>query len=567
MDIKKLIIECFNQDVIKNFSINKESISTPPNSNMGDYCMPCFTLVKALKKSPQEVAKDLTTNFDYSKIVEKTEVVGGYLNFFLNKKVVTLNILAEILASKEDFGRSSIGKNKTICLDFSSVNLAKYMHIGHLSTTVIGNCLRNIFNFLGYKTIAINYIGDYGTPFGKMITAYKLWGNEDKLNKGGVDYIQDLYIKFCKEAENNEELNEQARINFAKIEKRDSEVYPLYEKFINISKDEIQNIYNLLNISFDSWRGESYYSDKMEPVINELDKKGLLQDSNGAKIVDLSSYNLGACLIRKSDGSSLYATRDLAACDDRYNNYHFYKSLYITDVSQKLHFAQFFKVLDLLGRNYAKDLHHIYYGRFSLPNGKIASRMGKQAILKDILNYSISKTKEIVNNNNKLTQDEKEKIATSVGVGAVVFSAIKNEKIKDVVFDLDEALDFNGETSPYIQYTIARCYSIINKANIDNANFEQNLDYDELNDETTYDLIKTLNKFPDTVLLASEKFEPCLISRLLIDISKAFNKYYSNNRVFEGTNVNKTRLALVEATKCVLKQGLTLLGIETLEKM
>ncbi len=567
MNIKKLILDCFDEKIKNEYNLLQENISTPPNTTMGDYCMPCFTFVKALKKSPQEVATILTENFDYTKVVEKTEVVGGYLNFFLNKKIVTLNILAEILASEENFGRSSIGENKTICIDFSSVNLAKYMHIGHLSTTVIGNCLRNIFAFLGYNTVAINYIGDYGTPFGKMITAYKLWGNETDLNAKGVDYIQDLYIKFCKEAENDDSLNEQARINFAKIEKHDSEIYPLYEKFIKISRDEIQNIYSLLNISFDSWRGESYYSDKMEPIVQELEKKGLLQDSNGAKIVDLSSYNLGACLIRKSDGSSLYATRDLAACEDRYKNYKFFKSLYVTDVSQKLHFAQFFKVLDLLNKPYAQDLHHIFYGRFSLPNGKIASRMGKQAILKDILNYSISKTREIVNNNDKLSQDEKDKISTSVGVGAVVFSAIKNEKIKDVVFDLDEALDFNGETSPYIQYTVARCYSIINRVESLDENYIYNLDYNEINDETSFELIKTLNKFPDTVLLSSEKFEPCLISRLLIDISKAFNKYYSNNRVFDGKLVNKTRLALVQATKSVLKQGLTLLGIDTLQKM
>lgn len=567
MNIKKLILDCFGGEVKSNFNLSQESISTPPNSSMGDYSLPCFAWVKSLKKSPAEVAGLLTQNFDYSKIVQETRVVGGYLNFYLNKKIVTLNIIAEILASKESFGKSSIGENKTVCLDFSSVNLAKYMHIGHLSTTVIGNVLRNIYSFLGYNTVAINYIGDYGTPFGKMITAYQLWGNENDLNSKGVDYIQDLYIKFCQEAEKDESLNDLARLNFTKIEKKDSEVYPLYQKFIKTSIDEIQNIYSLLNISFDSWRGESYYSDKMDPVVNELEKKGLLQDSNGAKIVDLSPYNLGACLIRKSDGSSLYATRDLAACDDRYKNYHFFKSLYVTDVSQKLHFSQFFKVLDLLGRDYAQNLHHIYYGRFSLPNGKIASRLGKQAILKDILNYSINKTQEIVNKNTNLTEEEKNKISTSVGVGAVVFSAVKNEKIKDVVFDLDEALDFNGETSPYIQYTLARCCSIINKVSTLTDNFLYDLNYNEISDENSYELVKTLNKFPETIILASEKFEPCLVSRLLIDISKAFNKYYSTNRVFENGSVNKTRLAVVESTKYVLKQGLTLLGIDALEKM
>ncbi|MBR4002654.1 MAG: arginine--tRNA ligase [Clostridia bacterium] len=566
MNIKKLIIDCFDEEVKVNFNLLPENIATPPNNTMGDFCMPCFAWVKTLHKSPMEVAKDLTTNFNYEGVVEKTEVVGGYLNFFLNKKIVSLNVLAEILASKENFGKSDEGQNKTICLDFSSVNLAKYMHIGHLSTTVIGNCLRNIFNFLGYKTVAINYIGDYGTPFGKMITAYKLWGNEKDLNAKGVDYIQDLYIKFCQEAENDEELNEQARICFAKIENKDPEIYPIYEKFIKISIDEVQKIYSLLNIKFDSWRGESYYSDKMDPIVNELNKKGLLQDSNGAKIVDLSEYNLGACLIRKSDGSSLYATRDLAACDDRYNNYNFFKSLYVTDVSQKLHFSQFFKVLDLLDREYAQNLHHIFYGRFSLPDGKIASRKGKQAILKDILSYSINKTKNIVNDNKNLTEEEKEKVSTSVGVGAVVFSAVKNEKIKDVVFDLDEALDFNGETSPYIQYTHARCCSIIKKSNVaDDCIYD--LDFNQIDNESSYELLKTLNRFPDIVKQASEKFEPCFVSRILIDISKAFNKYYSNNRVVEDNKTNKTRLALVMATKIILASGLKLLGIDALEKM
>ena len=484
------------------------------------------------------------------------------------------------------------------------------MHIGHLSTTVIGNCLRNVFNFLGYKTIAINYVGDYGTPFGKMITAYKLWGNEKDLNEKGVDYIQDLYVRFCAEAENDENLNEQARKCFALIEKKDKEVYPIYETFIEISKEEIKKIYKTLNISFDSWRGESYYSDKMEPVVEELEKKGLLKESDGAKIVDLTPFDLGVCLIKKSDGSSLYATRDLVACDDRFNNYGFVKSLYVTDVSQKLHFSQFFKVLELLGREYASGLNHVYYGRFSLPTGKIASRKGKQAILKDILDYSINKTKEIMKNNANLSEEEKNSISKSVGVGAVVFSAIKNEKIKDIVFDLDEALDFNGETSPYIQYTHARCCSIINKCKSDalnnknfltqnenltdknalknddskssnkkSSNIESNdifnfgnalndFDYEEISDATSYELIKHLNRFPETIKQVSEKFEPCLISRLLVDISKAFNKYYNSNRVIEDNGkVNTTRYGVVMATKIVLSSGLKLLGIESVEKM
>ena len=304
----------------------------------------------------------------------------------------------------------------------------------------------------------------------------------------------------------------------------------------------------------------------MDAIVDEINKKGLLKDSEGAKIVDLSEHNLGACLIKKKDGSSLYATRDLAACEDRYNNYHFDKSLYVTDVSQKLHFAQFFKVLELLGKPYSQNLHHIYYGRFSLPEGKIASRKVKQALLRDILDYSISKTAQIVENNKNLTQEEKQQVSKSVGVGAVIFSAVKNEKIKDVVFDLDEALDFEGETSPYIQYTHARCCSIIKKAGVENLESIE-LNYSQIDNPTSYELLKSLNKFIDAVAAAGSKFEPCLISRALIDISKCFNKYYNNNRVVEDNTINTTRLAVVEATKCVLSEGLSILGIDAPQKM
>lgn len=566
MNIKEKILLCFKSEVVKEFNLKEENFSIPPNNNMGDMCLACFGFSKELHKSPMDVVNILTTGFNYGGIVEKTEVVGGYLNFFLNKQIVMQEVLKEVLENKEKYGSSNEGNGKTICLDFSSVNLAKYMHIGHLSTTIIGNVLRNVFNFLGYKTVAINYVGDYGTPFGKMVSAYLMWGNEEELNKRGVDYIQDLYIKFCQKAEEDKSLEDKARECFVKIENKDKEIYPIYKKFIEISINETKRIYGLLNISFDSWRGESYYSDKMDNIVNELKERNLLQDSEGAKIVDLSEYNLGVCLIRKKDGSSLYATRDLAACEDRYANYKFDKSLYVTDVSQKLHFSQFFKVLELLGKPYAKNLHHVYYGRFSLPEGKIASRKGKQALLRDILDYSINKTTEIMQNNKTLKEDEKQEIAKAVGVGAVVFSAVKNEKIKDVVFDIDDALDFEGETSPYIQYTHARCCSIINKAKEENINFK-NFNYEDVNNESSYELVKSLNKFPEAVVQASQKFEPCLISRALIDISKNFNKYYINNRVVENGATNKTRLMLVIATKTAINNGLTLLGIKSPEKM
>ncbi|MBQ3047818.1 MAG: arginine--tRNA ligase [Clostridia bacterium] len=566
MNIKQQIIACFDKQILKEFDLTEQNISVPPNTEMGDFCLPTFVYSKKLGKSPIQIAEIITNNFNYNDIVQSTKVVGGYLNFFLNKQTVSTQILNEILSNAGSFAKSSEGKNKTVCIDFSSVNLAKYMHIGHLSTTVIGHVLRNIFNHLGYKTVAINYIGDYGTPFGKMITAYLMWGNEKELIERGVDHIQDLYIKFCQQAELDPTLDDKARECFLKIENKDPEIYPIFKRFIEISIDETKRIYSLLNISFDSWRGESYYSDKMDDIVEEIVQKGLLKDSEGAKIVDLSSFNLGTCLIKKKDGSSLYATRDLAACEDRYKNYKFDKSLYVTDVSQKLHFSQFFKILELLGKPYSQNLHHIYYGRFSLPDGKIASRKGKQALLRDILEYSISKTAQIVENNKNLTPEEKQTIAKSVGVGAVIFSAIKNEKIKDVVFDLDEALDFEGETSPYIQYTHARCCSIIKKANKDEANYKD-IDYSQINDATSYELLKSLNRFVDAVSTAANKFEPCLISRALIDISKAFNKYYNNNRVVEDKKVNLTRLAVVHATKNVIGEGLNILGIDAPQKM
>lgn len=566
MDIKQQIINCFDVEVIKEFELSASKISLPPNTEMGDFCLPTFVYAKKLSKNPMQIAEIITNNFNYNSVVESTKVVGGYLNFFLNKKIVSLQIVDEILNNKNAFAKSTEGNGKTVCIDFSSVNLAKYMHIGHLSTTVIGHVLRNIFNHLGYKTVAINYIGDYGTPFGKMITAYLMWGNEKELEERGVDHIQDLYIKFCQQAETDPTLDDKARECFLKIENKEPQTYAIFKKFIEISINETKRIYSLLNISFDSWRGESYYSDKMDAIVDEIASKGLLKDSEGAKIVDLSEHNLGACLIKKKDGSSLYATRDLAACEDRYKNYKFDKSLYVTDVSQKLHFAQFFKVLELLGKPYSQNLHHIYYGRFSLPEGKIASRKGKQALLRDILDYSISKTAQIVDNNSNLSQQEKAEIAKSVGVGAVIFSAIKNEKIKDVVFDLDEALDFEGETSPYIQYTHARCCSIIRKADKTNIT-SSNLDFSQIDNATSYELLKSLNRFVEAVENAGKKFEPCLISRALIDISKCFNKYYSNNRVVENGNVNATRLAVVEATKCVLNEGLSILGIDAPHKM
>lgn len=565
MDIKKLIVNECNFD---NVLLETSMLMSPPNPDMGDYCLPCFSFAKDLKKAPNLIAQELSEHVKIGGFVSKTQVVGGYLNFFVNKQKLIFNVLNEILLQDKNFGRQSIGQDRTICIDYSSVNLAKYMHIGHLSTTTIGESLKRIYSFLGYKTIGINYIGDYGTPFGKMIAAYKLWGNEQDVVNRGVDAIQDLYIKFCAEAEKDPSLDDLARVWFKKIETKDPEALQIYNMFIKLAIEETEKIYSLLNIKFDSWRGESYYNDKMTPIIQELEQKGLLQDSQGAKIVDLSQYDLGVCLIQKSDGTSLYATRDLAAADDRYINYNFDKSIYVTDVSQRQHFAQFFKILKLLDRPYADNLLHVYYGRLSLPDGKIASRRGKQAILRDIFRAAIDKAQKVMIERGSNSSDTST-TAQNIGIGAVVFSALKYEKTKDVVFDIDQALNFDGETSPYIQYTHARCCSILQKSNNNDLSqiLKVDFDFNQVNSSECAELIKLLNNFPDTVINAAKDNEPCYISRLLIDICKEFNKFYNNNRIISGDKIFYTRLALVKATKIVLCNGLNLLNIAAIEKM
>ncbi len=566
MDIKQLIInDCDFEDL----ALEQSMLMSPPSVQMGDYCLPCFAFAKQLKKSPNLIAQELAEKVKKNGFVERVEVMGGYLNFFINKQKLIFNVLNEVLVGDKKYGSDTIGKGKTVCIDYSSVNLAKYMHIGHLSTTTIGESLKRIYKFLGYKTVGINYIGDYGTPFGKMIAAYKLWGNEQDVLDRGVDAIQDLYIKFCAEAENNDSLNDLARDWFKRIEDKEPEATKIYNMFIKLAIEETEKIYALLNIKFDSWRGESYYNDKMDPIVNELAEKGLLQDSQGAKIVDLDKHNLGVCLIKKSDGTSLYATRDLAAADDRYINYNFDKSLYVTDVSQRQHFAQFFKVLELLGRPYASNLQHVYYGRLSLPDGKIASRRGKQAILKDIFKTAITKAQTVMQERGTIS-DDAGKTAQEIGIGAVVFSALKYEKTKDVVFDLDNALNFDGETSPYIQYTHARCSSILQKSQVkDLADIlKVDFDYSQVNTTECSELAKLLNSFPETVLNACQDNEPCYISRLLIDICKEFNKFYNNSRIInQDGSVYYTRLAMAKATKIVLNNGLNLLNISAIDKM
>lgn len=552
MDIKQLVFEELKDiQLLKDVENLYDLLSFTNDTKNGDITLPCFSLAKTLHKSPMIIAQEIQDSIQ-SVYFDKVENVNGYLNFFLDKKKV-YSLVAEELETKEI---AKIGEGKTVFVDFSSLNLAKYMHIGHLSTTVIGSVISNTYEYLGYDVKRLNYVGDYGTPFGKMITAILKWGNVDDIERLGVDYIQDLYVKFNVECENDDSLNTEARDWFLKIEKKDPEAMAIYNKIIKVSIAEAKRICDKLEIYFDNWIGEAYYNDKMQPVIDELKDKELLESSQGAQIVDLEKYNLGVCMIQKSDGASLYATRDLATAIDRYDRYRFDLGLYVTSVQQKLHFERWFKVLELMGKDYAHNLRHISYGTYSLPSGKIGSRFGKQALVKDMIDLSINKAKEIVTTRGTKL-DDIEKLSEDIGLGAVKFGVLKTERIKDCVFDLEASLNFDGETSPYIQYTHARCCSILDKA----KEKSQTQDMEDINNTDAFELVKHLNNFEDMVVSSARDFEPCYISRYLLNLCALFNKFYNGYRIIDGDSVSEYRLRLVKYSRDIIAKGLKLLGI------
>lgn len=558
MELKELIYnDLKNLSALHDVENLYELLTYSPDAKNGDVTLPCFSLAKVLRVSPIQIADSIITEFK-SSIVEKIVNVNGYVNFYLDKKKVFEVLYEDVKNAK----KLDVGSGKTVCIDFSSVNLAKYMHIGHLSTTVIGSVIANTYEYLGYKVVRLNYVGDYGTPFGKMITAIKHWGDVKDIVVKGVDYIQDLYVKFNVECENDPALMDEAREWSLKIEKQESEAYSIYKDIISVSISEAKRICDMLGIEFDSWRGESYYNDKMQPVIDELNEKGLLVTSEGARIVDLEKHNLGVCMIQRSDGGSLYSTRDLAAAMDRYNEYKFDLCIYVTSVQQKLHFERWFKVTELLGKPYANSLKHVIYGTYSLPSGKIGSRFGKQALVADMINVSVDKAKEIISTRGTKV-DNMEKLASSIGIGAVKFGVLKTERIKDCVFDLDSSLNFDGETSPYIQYTHARCNSILKKS--EGKDIVNNLE--DVNNLDAFELIKHVNNFDKMIISSANDFEPCYISRYLITLCGLFNKFYNSYRIIDNDIVSGERLKLVDLTKDKINKGLTLLGIDSPEAM
>ena len=560
MDCKQYIAEKLNIDGFNAGEI-AGYIETPPDTTLGDYALPCFFLAKILRNSPVKIAENLKSAFVTDDVITECNAVGGYLNFKINRKGFAKNLLSEIAEKAAGFGSDIIGNGKTVCIDYSSINIAKPFHIGHLSTTVIGSALCKIFRFLGYRVVGINHLGDYGTQFGKLIVAYKLWSDREKVISGRLKELTRIYVKFHEEAKLNPALDDDARHYFHLIEQGDKESNELFELFKKITLEEVDKIYKLLNVNFDSYAGESFYNDKMAAVVDELKEKNLLTVSDGASIVDLSKYDMPPCLILKSDGSSLYATRDIAAAIYRKNTYDFYKSLYVVAYQQNLHFKQVFKVLELMGRPWAQDLIHVAYGMVSLESGSMSTREGKVVLLEDVINKTVEKAYKVIEDKNPALRD-KEKTARAVGTGAVIFGALLNNKIKDIVFSYDRVLSFEGETCPYVQYTVTRCFSVLKK-----TGEPQEFTIPEMC-ESEYAVISELGRFPSVVKSAAEKYEPSFITRYSIDLAQAFSKFYIDCKIAcEDENVRNFRLSITSAVKTVLINALTLLGIDYVEEM
>lgn len=560
MDYKHYIAQKITVEGVSAQEI-EETIAVPPDTSMGDYALPCFKFAKVLRKSPAVIATELAGTIAPDGIISEVNALNGYLNFKIARKAFAEDILGRINEAGNSFGASDQGKGKTVCIDYSSVNIAKPFHIGHLSTTVIGSALYKIFSFLGYKAVGINHLGDYGTQFGKLISAYKRWGKREEVEKGGIHAINDLYVRFNNEAD--EEMEQEAREYFLKIENGDKEANELFEWFKSLTLDYVKTIYEKLDVRFDSYAGERFYTDKMQPVIDELREKGLLTESQGAQIVDLEPYGMPPCLILRSDGASLYATRDLAAAIYRKNTYDFDKCLYVVAYQQNLHFKQVFKVLELMGKEWAKDLVHVAYGMVSLEDGAMSTRKGKVIWLEDVIDKCVEKAYAIVSEKNPALEN-KQDVAEKVGVGAVVFGALCNNKIKDIVFSYDKALNFDGETSVYVQYTCARAASVLAKARAEGYQ----IGGVQEPCASEYELIKQLALFPETVLSAAKNYEPSLIARFCVDAAQKFNKFYIDCKILQESEETRAyRLLLTQSTLSVLTTALSLLGIGVPEKM
>ncbi len=546
----------------------EDFIEIPSNKEMGDYSLPCFKLAKTLKKAPQMIANELKEKITLDEnIISKVEVVNGYLNFYINTTAVIKTVFDEINEKKEMYGSSKIGEGKNIVLDYSSPNIAKPFHIGHLRTTLIGGALYKIYEYLGYKSIGINHLGDYGTQFGKMIEAYKMWGNEYDLTEDPINKMVDMYVRINDLCKKDEDVLNRCRENFKLLENGDKYCTDLWNKFKDLSMKEFNKIYDVLDVKFDSYNGEAFYADKTDEIIDILTKKGKITESQGAKVVDLEDVGINTpCIIQKANGSTIYATRDLAAILYRARTYDFYKCLYVVAYEQNLHFKQIFAVARyLVDEKYVKGLEHVAFGMVSLPSGKMSTRLGNVVKIEDLLNETIEKAKEIINEKNPDLED-KDEVAKKVGIGAIIFNTLSTSNIKDQIFDWNTALNFNGETGPYLQYMYVRTNSVLEK--VGNVPDLKDVDISVLSDDASVKLVKELYDFNNIIKQSAEKNEPYIISRYLINVAKLFSTFYNENKIItDDKRIQNARAYLTYCVNIVLKSGAGLLGIQMPNKM
>ncbi len=534
----------------------------PPDPAMGDFALPCFKLSRSLRRSPMQIADAVAAGFESDELA-RVESVKGYINLFVSNEFIAKKTVGDILSAGDAYGKNTSGEGKTVVLDYSSPNVAKPFHLGHLGTTVIGHSLRRLFEFSGYHCIGVNHLGDWGTSFGKQIVAYKLWGTKEMIDREGVDGLVTLYQRFHEEAESKPEMYDDARAEFTKLENGDPENTELWRWFIGISIEEYKRTYRQLDIEFDYYTGESFYTDKMPAQVEKIRQSGILKIDDGASIVDLSEYNMPPCLILKRDGSTLYPTRDIAAAVYRKETFDFDKCVYVTSAGQSLHFAQWFKVVELMGYDWADKLVHVPYGTMSINGAKLGTRSGNVVWLKQLLQMSVDKVKGVINEKNPELEN-KDQVAEEVGVGAIVFNYLSNSRIKDISFDLEGALDFNGNTGPYVQYTYARCCSILGKA----VGIDENSEL-TLTDASEATLVKTLSRFPEKVEEALAQYEPSVITRYILDVASAFNRFYHDCQILSADDecVKNTRILLTKATKTVLGNAFGLICLKKPEKI
>ena len=564
-DFKIAIANCLKEK-IEDLTLEEivALIEVPPNKEMGDYAFPCFKLAKVFRKAPNMIAADLAETIEAKGEISKVMPLGGYVNFFVNKSQLAESVIKDVLTKKENYGHSDLGQDKAVVIDFSSPNIAKPFHIGHIRTTVIGNALYKIYDSQGYNVIRVNHLGDYGTQFGKLIVAFKLWGNKEAVEANPIPELLKLYIQFHDEAEKKPEMEDEARAWFTKLENGDEEARSLWQWFRDESLKEFARVYDLLDIEFDSYAGESFYSDKMDTVIEQIKEKGLLKQSQGTNIVDLEEYNMPPALITKNDGSTLYMTRDLAAAIYRKNTYDFEKCIYVVGSQQALHFQQLFKVLELMGFEWSKDLVHTPFGMVALEEGTMSTRKGRVVFLEDVLKQAIEKTKETVLSKNPDAKNVDE-ISKQVGVGAVVFQELSNSRIKDYTFSWERTLSFEGETGPYVQYTHARCCAVLRKAN---EEVTADINYELLSGGDAAEVLKVIGSFNKAIVSAMRRNEPHIVTRFVLDLAQSFNKFYHDNPIIvEDSEIRKARLALVAVTRQTLENGLAILGMHAPERM